>query len=197
MNKRTFVKSGFFGLGSLFLVPKAYSLEYYPMPSDKKIAVIFATWCGSTRDAALWISEGMDGIANVFDVRENPDLRLFDHVIIGGAIRSGKVSPLLEEYIQKNKDILKKKICGYFAVCGNMMQPVSPERKKAIIDDYIAKLCDVQNVPSKVFLGRVTFGLMDPESKKMMQQMPGITEYDNLKRPECLVFGKEILAGIG
>jgi menaquinone-dependent protoporphyrinogen IX oxidase len=34
----------------------------------------------------------MDGIANVFDVRENPDLSKYDHVVIGGAIRGGKTS---------------------------------------------------------------------------------------------------------
>jgi menaquinone-dependent protoporphyrinogen IX oxidase len=34
----------------------------------------------------------MDGIANVFDVRENPDLSKYDHVVIGGAIQGGKTS---------------------------------------------------------------------------------------------------------
>ena len=56
------------------LADNARALDFYPMPSDKKVAVLFATWCGSSRDAAVWISEGMGGIAKVFDVRENPDL---------------------------------------------------------------------------------------------------------------------------
>jgi hypothetical protein len=36
---------------------------------------------------------------------------------------------------------------------------------------------------------------MEPDVRKQMQgyKMP---EYDNLKRPECMAFGKEILAGI-
>ncbi len=67
------------------------------MPSDKKWAVLYGTWCGSARDAALWISEGMDGIANVFDVRENPDLSKYDHIVVGGAIRGGKTSQELQE----------------------------------------------------------------------------------------------------
>ncbi len=88
MNKRTFIKTGIVGMSALLVPGKAFPLEYYPRPSDTKWAVLFATWCGSTRDAALWISEGMDGIANVFDVRENPDLSVYDNVIVGGAIRS-------------------------------------------------------------------------------------------------------------
>ena len=43
----------------------------------------------SSRDAGVWISEGMDGIANVFDVRENPDLSDYENIVVGGSIRSG------------------------------------------------------------------------------------------------------------
>ena len=68
------------------------------------------TWCGSSRDAAVWISEGMGGIADVFDVRENPDLKGFDHIIIGGSIRSGVTPKELQDYITKNKGILKSKV---------------------------------------------------------------------------------------
>jgi menaquinone-dependent protoporphyrinogen IX oxidase len=196
MNKRIFFKTGLLGMSALLIPKKAFPLEYYPMPSDKKWAVLYATLCGSTRDAALWISEGMDGIANVFDVRENPDLSGYEHIVIGGAIRSGVTSQLLQEYLETNKEILKGKIRGYFAVCGNMMQPVGPEQTAAFIDNHLAKICGVSNVPSKVFLGRVTFGLMEPDVRKQMQSFPGMKEYDNLKRPDCMAFGKEILATV-
>jgi len=183
-------------MSALFLSRKAFPLEYYPMPSDKKWAVLYATWCGSTRDAALWISEGMDGIANVFDVRENPDLSGYDHIVIGGAIRAGVTSQLLQEYLEKNKEMLKSRIRGYFAVCGNMMQPVGPEQTIVFIDNHLGKICDVSNVPSKIFLGRITWGLMEPDVRKQMQSFPGIKEYDNLKRPECMAFGKEVFASV-
>ncbi len=183
-------------MSALLIPKKAFPLEYYPMPSDKKWAVLYATWCGSTRDAALWISEGMDGIANVFDVRENPDLSGYDHIVIGGAIRAGVTSQLLQEYLEKNKDMLKSKIRGYFAVCGNMMQPVGPEQTASFIDNHLAKISGAGNVQSKVFLGRITFGLMEPDVRKQMQSFPGMKEYDNLKRPECMAFGKEVLATV-
>ena len=194
MNKRTFFKTSLTGLAVLLLPKKAFSLEYYPRPADKKWAVLYCTWCGSARDAAIWISEGMDGIANVFDVRENPDLSGYDHLIVGGAIRGGKTSPELQNFLAKNKEILKSKIRGYFAVCGNMMQPVGPEQTTTLIDNHLAAICGVTGVPSKVFLGRITFGLMEPDVRKQMQSYAGMKEYDNLKRPECIEFGKEILA---
>jgi menaquinone-dependent protoporphyrinogen IX oxidase len=194
MKKRDFFKIGMLSTLAIFIPKKLGALEYYPNKSDKKWAVLYGTWCGTSRDAGLWISEGMDGIANVFDVRENPDLSKYDHLVIGGSIRSGQTSAQLQEYITRNKDLIKDKIRGLYAVCGNMMQPVTPKQKTDLIDNHLAKICGDINVPSKVFLGRITLGLLDPESRKMMEGMK-MAEYDNLKRADCMAFGKEILAG--
>jgi len=195
MKKRTFIKSGLIGVGAILLGNKAAALEYYPRPSDKKWAVLYGTWCGSARDAGVWISEGMDGIANVFDVRENPDLSLYENVVVGGAIRAGVISKELQDYLVKNKDLLKTRIRGYFAVCGNMMKPVTPETTSALIDNHLGKICGVTDIPARVFLGRITYGLMEPDVRKQMQsyKMP---EYDNLKRSECMVFGREVLTQV-
>lgn len=195
MKKRTFLKGLLLSAGALLMPKKAGALEYYPNKSDKKWAVLYATWCGSTRDAGLWISEGMDGIANVFDVRENPDLSQYDNVVIGGAIRANVTSQELQDYLKKNNNILKNKIRGYFAVCGNMMNPVGPEQTKLFIDNHLELLTGVGNVPSKVLLGRITYGLMEPDVRKQMEgfKMP---EYDNLKRSECMEFGKGLLKSV-
>jgi hypothetical protein len=67
----------------------------------------------------------------------------------------------LQNYIKKNATILKSRLRGYFAVCGNMMQPVGPEQTKTFIDNHLALLAGVSNLPSQVFRGRITFGLMD------------------------------------
>lgn len=180
-------------MGTLVLADKARALKYYPKQTDKKWAVVYSTWCGSSRDAAVWISEGMGGIADVFDVRENPDLSNFDHLIIGGSIRMGSTSKDLQDYIAKNKTVLKPKICGLFAVCGNMRRPVGPEQIKQFIGDHLAKMCGVHKVPSKVFLGRITKSLMEPETAEMMARM---ADYDHLKRSECMAFGKEVAENV-
>lgn len=190
------------GVSTVTLANRAMALEYYPMPSDKKCAVLFATWCGSSRDAATWISEGMGGIADVFDVRENPDLAKFDHIVVGGSIRSGVTRQELQDYIAKNKAVLKGKVRALFAVCGNGEKPVGPAQKTALIDNHLAKLLEVGGVPAKVFNGRITKALMDaPTLKRMEESYPKfagkpLDNYDLLKRTDCLAFGKEILAGL-
>jgi hypothetical protein len=226
MERRDFLKVGLAGIGAVALADDAWALKYYPMPSDKKCAVLYGTWCGSSRDAAVWISEGMGGIADVFDVRENPDLRGFDHIVIGGSIRGGVVRQELQDYITKNKEWLKSKVRGLFAICGNMMKPVGPEQTTQFIDNHLAKLCEVGKVPSRVWNGRITQSLIEPDAFKMMSgPLPGsggkpaggpppqsgdkpaggspppsggmkMSDYDFLKRSDCMAFGNLVLAGI-
>jgi menaquinone-dependent protoporphyrinogen IX oxidase len=195
MDKRRFFKISLLGMGALALSEKSAALEYYPTQPGKKWAILYGTWCGSSRDAGVWISEGMDGIANVFDVRENPDLTGYENLIVGGSIRGGKVADELQQYLRKNQEIMKNKLRGLYVVCGNMMQPPGPKQTEDLIDNHLAVLCGVKNLPSRAFPGRITYGLMDEASRTMLQgyKMP---EYDNLKRPECMAFGKEILASL-
>ncbi|HRT90505.1 MAG TPA: flavodoxin domain-containing protein [Bacteroidales bacterium] len=193
MKKRNFIKAFLLGSAALMVPRRSSALEYYPRPSGKKWAVLYSTWCGSARDAGVWISEGMDGIANVFDVREKPDLSGYDHIIVGGAIRSGRVSQEMQDFLTKNQAVIKPRLRGYFAVCGNMMQPVTPEVTSRLIDRHLAAICGVTGIPSGVFLGRITWGLMEPDVREQMQKMPGMKEYDNLKRDECMAFGREVL----
>ena len=190
------------GIGTIALAKDAWPLEFYPMPSDKKCAVLYGTWCGSSRDAAVWISEGMGGIADVFDVRENPNLNAYDHIAIGGSIRSGATRKELQDYIAKNKASLKNKVRGLFIVCGNGERPVGPQQKTTYIDNHLARLCEAGDVPSRVFNGRITKALLDPGTRKMMEdRYPSLAgkpleNYDLLKRTDCLAFGEEIMAGI-
>lgn len=196
MNKRDFFKTGLLGAVALLLSRKALSLEYYPNDNSKKWAVLYSTWCGSSRDTGIWISEGMNGIANVFDVREEPDLSHYEYLVIGGSIRAGKVSGLLSDYIEKNKNLISNKVRGLFVVCGNRMQAPGPEQTTNLIDNHLALLCGAANVPSKVFLGRVTYGLLDEQSKNMLKGF-NMPEYDNLRRTDCMAFGREVLANSG
>ena len=192
MNRRHFLKVGFGVGGTMVLADKAWALKYYPMSSDKKCAVLYSTWCGSARDAAVWISEGMGGIADVFDVRENPDLKGFEHIVIGGSIRSMATSEQLQKFIRDNKAWLKEKVRGLFAVCGDIRNPVGQQQTTQYIDNRSpAKLCEVTSVPSRVFLGRITKSLMDPRSAGMMAASWKITTTSN--DTECMAFGQEVL----
>jgi hypothetical protein len=79
---------------------------------------------------------------------------------------------------------------------------VGPEQTAMFIDNHLAKLCEVKKIPSRVFNGRITKSLMEPEVAKMMEEMypqiagKPLADYDLLKRKDCLAFGKEVLNSI-
>lgn len=192
MERRDFLKTGLIGIGALTFAQKSMALKFFPRESDKKWAVIYGTWCGSSRDAGVWISEGMGAIADVFDVREKPDVSKFDYVVIGGSIRSNAVSQELQDFLNKNKDQLKSKIKGFFVVMGNNRQPVGPEQVKQYIDGHLSKITGVTGVPGRAFNGRITINLLDEQNAELMRSM-NMPDYDYMKRVDFLEFGKEIL----
>ncbi len=193
MKKRDFLKTFSLTIGALLIPRKILALEYYPTTNNVEWAVLYGTWCGTSRDASIWISEGMNGIANVFDVRENPDLSKYKYIIVGGSIRGGETPKELQDYLTRHKETIKTKIRGLFVVCGNMMQPVTQDLYSKFFDNHLIKLTGAQKVPLKVFLGRITWGLMEPKVREQMKSVPNMKEYDNLKRSECMAFGLEIL----
>jgi hypothetical protein len=193
MKKRDFIRNSLIAAGVFMIPKKAWPLEYYPTTGNVEWAILYGTWCGSSRDAGVWISEGMNGIANVFDVRENPDLSKYKHIVIGGSIRSGAVSKELQDFLNTQRETIKTRIRGLFLVCGNMMQPPNAELYERLIENHLRKLTGAEKVPSRIFLGRITWGLMEPDVQQQMKSMPGVEEYDNLKRSECMDFGKEVL----
>jgi len=125
----------------------------------------------------------MGGIADVFDVRENPNLERFDHLIVGSAIRMAKATPELEKFLEKNRSLIGPKVRGLYTICGNMRQPVTPEVTKQQISDYLAPLCGSKDAVGRVFLGRATPKLLPPDIREQMKMMG---EYDNLKRSDCM-----------
>ncbi len=105
----------------------------------------------------------------------------------------GKVSQELQDYLAKNKDVLKDKIKGLFCVCGNGKKPTGPEQVKMLIDNHLSVITGVTGVPAKVFNGRITISLVEPEYVEMLKRFG---DYDLMKRSDFLDFGKIILASV-
>jgi len=193
MKRRDFMKAVFLGSGIVFLASKAYPLKFYPNAGPGKWAILFGSLYGSTRDAAVWISEGMGGIAEVFDARENPDLSVFDNLIVGSGIYDGKVAPPLETFLAQNGAQISGKVRAIFVVCG----AGGTEIANGYLD-MITKLCGSNPVVKKSFPGRMTKKLYDTEVLKHMEEFyksvnSPFKDYDRLQRKDCLQFGAAIL----
>ncbi len=193
MDRRTFLKTLAATGGATLLASNAHALKLFPSPGKKKWAVLFGSRYGSARDASLWISEGMGGIADVFDARENPDLSAFDAIVVGSGIYMGKIDQHLAAYLAKNGPALSNRVKALFVVCGQGDTPTGRGFVEAL-----AKSCGANPPLTKVFPGRLTKGLLSPEDYKIEEEVAKkykqpYEDYDRLQRKDCLKFGEEIL----
>ena len=196
MDRRTFLITALAAGGGTLFASSTYALKLFPTPGKQKWAVLFGSRYGSTRDASLWISEGMGGTADVFDARENPDLSSFDAIIVGSGIYSGKIDQSLETYLAKNAASIANRIKALFIVCGGGDTP----RAQGYID-ALAKSCGAKPALTKVFPGRLTKRLLNGPDYKIEEEVAKrqnhpFEDYDRLQRKDCLKFGEEILKKI-
>jgi menaquinone-dependent protoporphyrinogen oxidase len=196
MDRRTFLKATLAVGGLTTLASNSYALKLFPNPGKQKWAILFGSRYGSTRDVSLWISEGMGGIADVFDARENPDLSSFDYIVVGSGIYLGKIEQYLGNYLTKNSALISNRIKALFIVCGAGDSP----RAQAFMDG-LAKGCQTRPPLTKIFSGRITKRLLNEEDYKVEEEVfkrrnEPYEDYDHLKRSDCLKFGEEILRNI-
>jgi flavodoxin len=188
MHRRNFLRYGMAGAGTLVYAQGGNALEYLMPTAKKKYAVIYATWCGSTKDAATWISEAMGDDTEAVDVKTGPQVSDYEGIILGSGVRMGTISPDMKSFIQTNKTALKDKVKGLFAVCGNGGNAtVADATKKKYTTDAngLGGLCGVTNVPFTAFPGRI-----DQCGKSAGAREP---LGDNLKRDDCTAFGKSVM----
>jgi len=196
MDRRTFLKTILVTGGLTVFSSNSYALKLFPNPGKQKWAILFGSRYGSTRDASLWISEGMGGIADVFDARENPDLSSFDHIMVGSGIYSGKIDQPLETYLMRNSASISNRIKALFIVCGAGDSP-----RAQVFIDVLAKSCQAKPLLVKIFSGRITKRLLNKEDYKIEEEVfkrrnQPYEDYDRLQRTDCLKFGEEILTKV-
>ncbi len=195
MDRRTFLSSVVMAGGATLLVAsQGNALRFFPHTGKQKWAVLFGSRYGAARDASIWISEGMGGIADVFDARENPDLSSFEAVVVGSGIYMGKIDKPLDGYLAKNAPHFSSRIKALFIVCGAGDTP----RGQGFLEG-LTKACGVKPPLTKVFPGRLTRRLLNAEDYKVEEGVAKrrnqpYEDYDRLQRKDCLTFGEETLA---
>jgi menaquinone-dependent protoporphyrinogen oxidase len=189
MNRRRFVQTAVAAAGLGLLPAGAFALQYTPRPSPEKWAILYGSRYGAARDAAVWIAEGMGGIAHVFDAKEKPDATRFDHWVIGGGIYYGSFDQALTEWVVANRDALTTRTRAVFVVAGSAGTPGAAS--------YVASLAEACGGSPRWktdFPGRVTRRLLSPDDDKALDgfyrnlQQP-YEDYDRLTRKMAFDFG--------
>jgi flavodoxin len=173
------------GLGTLAMSKPISALEQYIKASAKKWAIVYGSQCGSTKEYANAINEGLGGIADVVDITtKTPRVEDYDFFIIGGWRNGNTVKPdSIPAFIKNNKAALKDKIGGLFIVLGN-------SGNAKLTTDLTSFLKQTLITPAGASdkIGKVFFGKSDPACNGL-----GFT-YNNVKKEDGVAFGKQILS---
>ena len=185
MYRRQFCKLGAAAAGTLAISKAVVAGDLFKEPPRNKWAVVFGSQCGSTKEYANAINEGLGGIAEVIDIEEStPNVNDYDFFIIGGWRNGNSVKPNdIPTFISSNKDDLKDKIKGLFLVVGN-------NGSKALSDDITSFLKQKLITPAGANddKGKVFFGRSEPACNGFSMS------YDNVDPEDGRRFGQKILA---
>jgi hypothetical protein len=184
MIRRTFLKAGLAGFGALAVPETVRALNVSLTSSGKKWVVLYGSKCGSTKEYANYINEGMGSIADVVDIaKTTPNAGDYDYFVIGGWINGGVIQPSsIKTFVTNNKAALKDKIRGLFVVCGNNGNATPSAQTDAYLKNNLITTSGVSDKP-----GKVLFGRSDPACNGL-----GVT-YDNVKKADGVAFGKQII----
>ena len=126
------------------------------------IIIIYATTDGQTRKICQRLQEVIEQQTHhvtLVPIQDAPriDVAAFDKIVIGASIRYGKHSPLIADFIKKNKSLLDSRPSAFFSV--NVVAR-KPEKSKPEQNPYLRKfLGQITWKPGKlaVFAGKIDY----------------------------------------
>jgi flavodoxin len=110
-------------------------------PVSRKILVAYGTRAGSTAEIAdavgkKLVSGGAE--VDVMSVKNVQNINGYQAVVLGSAIRAGKVLPEILAFVKEHKSELQKKPVAYFVVGMTLREDTSEKRKT--VDAYLDPL---------------------------------------------------------
>ena len=181
MRRRDFLLT----LGITLVSASAYSfgqsIQSKTKPLDK-VAVLYGTRYGATKDTAQWIAKGVGTQVDVLNI-ENIDLaeivKKYDKFIIGSGIWIDGPHKRLVELLSTYTEQIEAKIVASFIVCGTTGED---EAGKQRIKGYSERLHEPLSVKPKIhrhFGGRLIIEKLNEKDRKLLDNF-----YNNVLKKE-------------
>ena len=145
-----------------------------------KILITYASKAGSTSEVADFIGKTLTekGVTvDVVAINKVNDISEYKAVIIGSAIRAGKVLSESLNFVKKHKLELSKVPTAYFVVC----MTLKDENEKNIntVSAYLNPLkAEVSPIDFGLFAGKMDYSKLDFISKFMVKNIVKVPEGD-------------------
>jgi menaquinone-dependent protoporphyrinogen oxidase len=130
----------------------------------QRILVAYASKCGSTGETAQTIAEVLSQSGIAVDVRlakEVKELSPYRAVVLGSAVRMGRLLGEVEEFAKTNQSALSNLPTAYFTLCTTMKEDTPANRET--VTGYFASLRAIKEpVALGLFAGKVDHSTLPP-----------------------------------
>ena len=172
-NRREFLKLGSSAiLVSMGAFKFGCSLQPLVQDKDKKVALLYATRYGATKDTAEWIAEGMGREVDLLDIEKisfAESAKKYDLFIIGSGVWIDGVHKDMLRFLETQKSLLKDKIIASFILCGTTGEDIKGDER---IEDYFSKFhssLDKKPPLNEKFGGRIVIEKLNVKDRKMLE----------------------------
>jgi len=149
---------------------------------SEKIALIYGSRYGATKETAKWIAQGVGSSVDVLNI-ENIDfeetLKKYDTFIIGSGIWIDGAHKRLMELLSTHTEEMQTKIIASFIVCGTKGED---EAGKARIEGYFQRFHKPLTVKPEIhrhFGGRMVIEKLSEKDRKLLDNF-----YNNILKKE-------------
>ena len=125
---------------------------------DKRILIAYATFSGSTQEAAVEIGKTLGGrgfAVDVIPVLEKPQVEAYDFVLIGSAVHGSKWLAEALEFVEANQDALNHVPVALFSLCLAGMSKDEAQLAAARDKVYGPVRARIAPVDEALFAGRI------------------------------------------
>lgn len=161
-------------------VPRIERTHGVKTDMSQRILVAYATRAGSTAEVADRIGGILAKRGAVADVKPLGDVGTVENyhaVVIGSAVRAGRVLPEARDFVLANRSALRKVPTALFVVCMTLKDD-TPENRK-VVDAYLDPLrAEVTPVASGLFAGRLDYSRLGFFTRLVAKYMANAPEGD-------------------
>ena len=141
LTRREFLyTTGKYSLTSLLAFNFGIGISRLVKADSQKIALIYATRYGATKDTVMWIKSGLNRDADILNIEDISHFQevatKYDYYVVGSGVWKG-VHNKLVAFLSSESNALQGKVLGTFVVCGSTADTKSGTRR---IEGYLNQL---------------------------------------------------------
>ncbi len=200
-DRREFIRlSGVIGLVAASAFGFGESIK--PLVAKKRVALIYATRYGATKETAMWIAKGIEGDVTLLDIEQMDFAKTaleYDAFILGSGVWIDGVHKDMIRFLEEYKTELRGKIVASFILCGTTgKDPKGEERIAQYFHKFHAPL-DTKPPLNEKFGGRMIIKQLSDKDRKLLKNFyekvlkRKFVDWDRTELEKAKEFGVEVM----